>query len=537
MLDLAILWWTAVHHGDPIVYPNGKFLGAPIVDEVGDHALELFYQLATENPSGMAEAVLEGTLCDPQHFIKQTASRIRHLPHLNRLENLKHLPEGTVELGNAQYIVLVMDTLVTNEGRLHSLVMSSPYTVNCFMQTLTVMSSTLYNQQSPSSDREVEERVLHLLQPLKLAQHVVNWVLTAPTNVVCGARTLMEAGLFDIMANYIPFVSDEIHTEVETILAALVPYALYPPNMRPYLKTSCSSLLPRLLNTPTTSYRKGKIHTDVAVIRRHMGFLDECNQEGLCDNLRFQFHPAHSTGTGKRGVWNLTRARKKIGKHFTERNAARCTGSTRMTKAMGDIILIVTGNSIPTSLAMDGTPFYRPENVQTAAGLLFMDPDADGRRSGPVDEYLRKTCPYIPGYLKPRYEALASIFRKSVEGIPAPAISLDFKRRTTKPHIGSFRIIERVFRLGATDQVLILLMEQVRDLPDAYGTHEEMSDQVDIFCNRGAIADPYYTIIGSVNYTIPGQAYFRPSGARTQEVIRQLAIRKGVVKDPITFDI
>ncbi|KAJ3518605.1 hypothetical protein NMY22_g13590 [Coprinellus aureogranulatus] len=228
MLDLAILWWTAVHHGDPIVYPNGKFLGAPIVDEVGDHALELFYQLATENPSGMAEAVLEGTLCDPQHFIKQTASRIRHLPHLNRLENLKHLPEGTVELGNAQYIVLVMDTLVTNEGRLHNLVMSSPYTVNCFMQTLTVMSSTLYNQQSPSSDREVEERVLHLLQPLKLAQHVVNWVLTAPTNVVCGARTLMEAGLFDIMANYIPFVSDEIHTEVETILAALVPYALYP---------------------------------------------------------------------------------------------------------------------------------------------------------------------------------------------------------------------------------------------------------------------------------------------------------------------
>ncbi|KAJ3518604.1 hypothetical protein NMY22_g13591 [Coprinellus aureogranulatus] len=263
-----------------------------------------------------------------------------------------------------------------------------------------------------------------------------------------------------------------------------------------------------------------------------MGFLDECNQEGLCDNLRHRDRKAgrvesnpvvdrcqeedwkafHRAECGE--MYRKYQGRfacfprhtgpkvdptddKSHGRHYPYRYRKFHTNLTRHGYETSEFSARCLYPRLP-----DGTPFYRPENVQTAAGLLFMDPDADGRRSGPVDEYLRKTSPYIPGYLKPRYEALASIFRKSVEGIPAPAISLDFKRRTTKPHIGSFRIIERVFRLGATDQVLILLMEQVRDLPDAYGTHEEMSDQVDIFCNRGAIANPCYTIIGSVNYTM-----------------------------------
>jgi hypothetical protein len=65
MLDVAIVLWTATYRRSPVLYPSGKPSDSrTFVDEKGDQILSLFYKLTTENPGGMAEAIMDGGICE-----------------------------------------------------------------------------------------------------------------------------------------------------------------------------------------------------------------------------------------------------------------------------------------------------------------------------------------------------------------------------------------------------------------------------------------------------------------------------------------
>ena len=68
MLDIAILWWTAVRRGFPIVYP----LGRPDDQRYWDIGISLMEALTVESPSRMAKAILDGRVCEAEVFVHLT---------------------------------------------------------------------------------------------------------------------------------------------------------------------------------------------------------------------------------------------------------------------------------------------------------------------------------------------------------------------------------------------------------------------------------------------------------------------------------
>jgi hypothetical protein len=66
-LDLAIQFWIASCDGSPIIYSGGRH-----PDLSHDRAIGMVYQITSENPRGLADAIMCGRVCSPEHFLERS---------------------------------------------------------------------------------------------------------------------------------------------------------------------------------------------------------------------------------------------------------------------------------------------------------------------------------------------------------------------------------------------------------------------------------------------------------------------------------
>ena len=354
MLDVAISLWTAKYCDFPVLYPLGKASGSdPFIDETGDLAMALFHRITMLNPRGMANAVMDGRVCEHPVFISRTVERIACLEYIYDLPNLSHLEGPRVEIGNARYLIFAVDALIKLEPQLGDLLLARYQQPEAFIRTVGTMCKRMYERNLPEDAQQMDKRLHHLQGIIDLVECVVNWVASNSTNLLRNMRRMMDSGVFHIMGCVVPFIADQRYTKVDSIFGTVMPYALYPHTMRVFIQAMAELVNPQLLKTPDSSHRKGSLGTGVMYILPFRGFLEDGKQRSLCFNLKVRDLPLGtihweltlyvntlSTRNGRVPLRRLTRgcaafvelwrtapssAKRKTGRHYTETSAIRCT--------------------------------------------------------------------------------------------------------------------------------------------------------------------------------------------------------------------
>lgn len=117
---------------------------------------------------------------------------------------------------------------------------------------------------------------------------------------------------------------------------------------------------------------------------------------------------------------------------------------------------------------------YDPCNVTQSIIILPEDNDRAPGWGTDLETYLARTIrdqKAVPLYLRPRFDALVSAFRESISAARRkPSTPLYLRRGPGKFNIpnderGSIRFAERSFRWGNREKTVVLLMEQLREVP------------------------------------------------------------------------
>ncbi|KAJ3531161.1 hypothetical protein NMY22_g8272 [Coprinellus aureogranulatus] len=528
MLDIAIAYWTTQYRGFPVLYPGGLPTDVPLIAESGDLGLWLFDRLTAENPGGMAEAVMDGRICEPKIFVKRMVERMSSMAPIQQVPNLANVKGWTVEVANAGYCVHSMDQVCEKEVRILKLLMATSRYPEKMVQALGRMSTRLDERKLSDDAQELKRHTEHLMEILELSQHVVNWVARTSTNVVRNMRRLMDSGAILIVSHYITHIADQQHHTVDDILRTIIPYALYPLNLRMYVSAVSTLVSPRLSKTPDTSYRKSAVGTAVMSLVPLRDYIQRGTQIIICDNLK------HREGS-RRGDGKVVPSEKVCGacrsvtycskkcqaEDWTAFHRAECgemlrvyleqQGSgmvyPRRYRRFHSSILChafemheVGQTSIGSHLAKaDFHLSYDPTKVQVSIGISHMDPDVMANQGMTLSDYVAKTTPYIPEYKKRRFNALISTFRSW--GIRAKLSLRNSQSATSLAGVTSLRLIERAFRFGEIDIVLVLLLEQTKRLPVLTGALIEVSEKLEAIRQRPAADGFSFDVIGSLEYT------------------------------------
>ncbi|KAJ3543132.1 hypothetical protein NMY22_g3248 [Coprinellus aureogranulatus] len=545
MLDLSIVFWVTLYKGLLLLYPEGKPSGVPLVDETGDQSLSIFHRITMANPGGMAKAVQDMRVCDIQFFTQQSVDRMQSVVYTYNLPNLSHLKEPTVELANSRYVIQSLNVLIKTDRDLRAALLAREKHVEIFISGLGTMSKRLCERNLPDDMQQMESRLRHLDGILELAECVVNWVATTSTNIVRNMRRIIDSGAIQIIGYCVPFVADQQHSKVDSIYATLLSYALYPHNMRIFVSAMSELVTPQLEKTPDSSYRKGSMGSNLMFLNPFRSFLEEGEQRPLCDNLNHQAHVGKKKGDtsstericslchtvaycSKRCQaedWKLLHHAEcaSMAREYNDRNPAGSLYRYRYRKFHANILCYAfeSGEVLHRTFQLDLLTGARdnPSRVHTDVEILWEDNDVQTGNDGtPLNEYLRKTSPQIAAFMRPRFEALTSVFRKW-----AVRAGRNTSRNSDPFVVGSMRLMERAFRFGEIDVMLVLLLEQIKPLPVVTGTAMEKDRKLTEFTRRGAKAASSFKILGSMTYTTPRRSRREKPSEEVERVIRSLA--------------
>ncbi|KAJ3531965.1 hypothetical protein NMY22_g7940 [Coprinellus aureogranulatus] len=527
MLDLAIALWIARDRGCPVLYPQGLPSKTALVAEAGDYALDLFQKLTQDNPRGMANAILDGRICEPQLFVKHAVRRMTSLMSVHQLPHLTNVRRPTVELGNAQHIVYSMKSLMEEEDSLRVMLMRTSRYTERFMQALATMAKRLSERELKKDAEQVEQRVRYMLEVVELTECVVGWVAKTSTNIVRNMRRVMDAGGIFIFGQCVPFVSDQRYHRVDTIFRTMVPYALYRRTMGLFVAAVSDLASPRLLKTPNSSFRKGSTGSVVMSLVPLRELLEGGSQRNLCDNIQHKSSPRrHVVPADGEKICGACRSVSYCSKEcqaadWNKHHRLECSALSdnywsnkqsgslyhyRYRKLHSSILCYafesyeLNSRSLRPHFMLPGQKPYSPAEVHNAIQIVFEDTDVDCTMEGvQLDHYVKKTLPLIPDCKKARFNTLVSTFRSWV---------VQSRRRTSNAAkaengcvIGSLRLVERVFRFGDIDVFIVLLLEQTRPFPAATGTINEKNTKLSAFAQRKPNTESPFEILGSLHYT------------------------------------
>ena len=117
-------------------------------------------------------------------------------------------------------------------------------------------------------------------------EYVADWAPTTSTNIIHNMRRLIDSGAFHVMANSLPFISDQPQTKLDDMFRMIEPYALYLRTLRIWLAAMTSLISQQLMKISGMGYRKGPFGTSIMWIHPYQSFLEKGAQRILCDNIK-----------------------------------------------------------------------------------------------------------------------------------------------------------------------------------------------------------------------------------------------------------
>ena len=300
LMNIALVWWTALFEGEPPMYPIGRPRDDPYALSV-DVSILVFLDLLRKDTEGMISSIMGGGICTPEIFIQRTLQRVRLLPKLNILPHLSDLPPCTMEVKNIGYLCDIVELAMSSEERLRYLFMKKG-APGVFMKACSTLGTALEARSVEKGTQSIDTReAKHVERLLKVSQRVVEWVALSTTSTVHHVTDVVNNGvvqlvgsgkilrpnekqgtldkIFETISLYAPFcdVFPSIYKETMTVLGPSCP----PLSTR----DSFPGYGPRLHNYANTA-RNLAFSLDIDGFNTMEYFAKKANRLPLCDNFK-----------------------------------------------------------------------------------------------------------------------------------------------------------------------------------------------------------------------------------------------------------
>ena len=284
-LDLAIQFWVASCDGSPIIYSGGRH-----PDLSHDCAIGMVYQIAAENPRGLADAIMCGRVCSPEHFLKQSVERLHSLAAIDKIKHVSgSAPPLGVEKANFKCVVTVVHLLTECEPQLEALATEKRFYKHCTQSLVSLLERLIGRPPQASPARPghpiADARKTQTLEVLDLVDRILNDTTNTSAQVVRKMKAALDGGLLALLGMSLRVIRDG-EPRFDALLQSVIQYAIYPSVVTVITRDFPTAILPGVALLSRTSDRRSQMLAVMDQLKPIMQMRSKKRQGPLCDNIK-----------------------------------------------------------------------------------------------------------------------------------------------------------------------------------------------------------------------------------------------------------
>jgi hypothetical protein len=300
LINIALVWWTALFEGEPPMYPIGRPCGDPHAPAT-DVPILVFLSLLRQDTKGMISSIMGGNICTPEIFVQRTLQRVRLLPKLNTLPHLSDLPPCTMEVKNIGFLCDIAGLAMRSEERLRGLFMKKG-APGIYMKACSTLGMALEARSVANGTQSIDtQEATHIESLLRVSQRVVEWATLSTTSTLHHVTDVVNNGVVKLVGSGKTLRPNEKQGTLDKVFETIslcasfsdVFPSIYKETMA-VLGPSCPPLSTRdsfpgygpRLHDYVDSARNLAFSLDIDGFNTMEYFAKKANRQSLCDNFK-----------------------------------------------------------------------------------------------------------------------------------------------------------------------------------------------------------------------------------------------------------
>ncbi|RXW15614.1 hypothetical protein EST38_g10242 [Candolleomyces aberdarensis] len=429
-LNLALIWWTTTSNNEPPIIAC-QIASFDKDFSRGDLLTEAFFELAVQNPKGIAQALLSNRVCDVDLFTKRTIQRMRMALKLEYVNDPTYIKPGAkIENRFIQCVVDATNNVLSADPRIARSFIDAR-APGIFMGVLSEFSKRMvkeYERRARLVDKSSLERMAKVV--LRPAECIVTWATCISSPLFFTILDVLDNGLVEMLGNCVSMKLKSVKLEHSDSLPILLRtfnrvWSAYPKVLPTLFREYSKYLHTAALKHGYTAELTDSIMPVYLGMKNHSQYLKQKHRVDVCDHLN----------------------------HYEVRDQTlkvRLPPKTNMRSFQLSIILYKYEIRAPLQGLGAGV-----QSGGKQVAIMDMTSPLE-MKFEMLDEFIKSSSSLIPKYKKKRYNDLIARFRDS-------QTTLEDDDGSAESRFSDSRLMDGIFRFGELNAHLLVLFRRSRE--------------------------------------------------------------------------